>query len=295
MPRASEIAALLAAPMTGPDIEIVGPRSIARPANGAMVFLNEAHAETIERLNDFADLLCIAPPAAAEQLTCTVICYDQPRLGFCLAMGRYFTPPLPTGISADATLDPNATIGVDVSIAAGARIGPDVSIGDGTIVGENCVVIGSVVIGRNCLIKPNTTIGARGFGFARDATGKPVSFHHVGTVAIGDNVEIGANCTVVRAALDTTIIEDEVKIDDQVHVAHNVVIGARSFLAAGIVLSGGVTIGNNAWIGPNATIIDHIAVGDGATVAIGSLVTRPVQTGTTVFGNPARKISRGTK
>lgn len=92
MPKASDIAALLAAPLTGTDIEIVEPRSLARLSKGAMVFLNEAQPETIQRLNDFANLLCIASPAAAEQLTCTVIRHDQPRLGFCLAMNRYFAP-----------------------------------------------------------------------------------------------------------------------------------------------------------------------------------------------------------
>src|SRR3546814_3805834 len=119
-------------------------------------------------------------------------------------------------------------------------------IGDRSVIGENCVLAEGVSVGADCRIKPNTTIGARGFGFARDEDGHPVEFPHIGTVSIGDRVEIGANCTVVRAALDATVIEDAVKTDDHVHIAHNVVVGARTFIAAGAVLSGSVTVRRSA-------------------------------------------------
>ena len=292
MPKASEIAAALDVPLRGKDIDVVAPSSLARAGPGRLVFLSKAHSETIERLNAIGALLCIAAPDTSERLTCSVLTHDSPRLGFCLALSQFFVPAQIVGGSTDATIDPTAVIGVGVSIGAGVRIGPNVTIGDRCLIGENCVVGGPARIGNDCVIKPNTTIGARGFGFADDKEGVPVSFPHIGGVVIGNAVEIGANCTVARAALDDTVICDYVKLDDHVHIAHNCIIGSRSKIAAGAIFSGSVTLGEGVWISPNVTILDYTTVGDGAFVGIGSVVTKPVDSGTRVFGVPAKRIGR---
>ncbi|MBW2065846.1 MAG: hypothetical protein JRJ03_13080, partial [Deltaproteobacteria bacterium] len=153
-------------------------------------------------------------------------------------------------------------------------------------IGEN------VVIGKDCIIKSNTTIGDHGFGFARDGKGKLVQFPHIGGVRIGDRVEIGANCTVVRATLDMTVIEDDVKTDDHVHIAHNCRIGPRTLIAAGAILSGNVTVGAEVWISPNSTIIDYGIVGEKAFIGLGAVVIRPVGAGETVVGNPGRVLRK---
>ncbi len=292
MPKASDIAAALDAPLRGKDIEVVAPFSLSRARSGGLVFLGKAHSEVIERLNDVGALLCIAAPEIVERLTCSVIAHDHPRLGFCIAMNRFFAPARPLGRSPDATIDPTAKIGADVCIEAGVRIGPGAVIGDRCVIGENCVVSSAVRVGNDCVIKPNTTIGARGFGFADDDEGLPVSFPHIGGVVIGSSVEIGANCTVARAALDDTVIGDYVKLDDHVHIAHNCTIGARSKIAAGAIFSGSVTLGEDVWISPNVTILDYTKIGDGAFVGIGSVVTKSVDPGARVFGVPAKRIGR---
>jgi UDP-3-O-[3-hydroxymyristoyl] glucosamine N-acyltransferase len=171
-------------------------------------------------------------------------------------------------------------------------LGRRAKIGSGTQIHSNVVVTDGTFIGRDCVIKSNTTIGEEGFGFARDENGRPVHFPHIGGVRIGNRVVIGANCTVVRAALDMTIIEDDVKTDDHVHIAHNCHIGAGTLIAAGAVLSGNVTVGPESWISPNSTIIDYGKVGEKAFVGLGAVVIDPVPPGETVVGNPARILSK---
>ena len=292
MPKASDIAAALRAPLVGRDIEVKEPRSLSGARPGALVFLNKIHVDAIERLNATSEVVCIATPEVANHLTCPVITVVDPRLGFCLAMNRFFSAARPTGVSGDATVDPGARLGSDVRVEAGARIATGAIIGDRTVIGENCVISNAVRIGHDCLIKPNTTIGARGFGFADGEDGIPVPFPHIGGVVIGNHVEIGANCTVVRAALDDTVVGDFVKTDDHVHIAHNCIIGARTKIAAGAVLSGSVTVGEDVWISPNSTIIDYGSIGDGAFVGIGSVVTKSVRPGIRVFGVPAAVLAK---
>ncbi len=290
MIRASKIASFLGCPLAGSDIEITTARSLASAEAGAVVFLNKADRSAIAALNELSAALCITMPEIASDLTCAVVSCDNPRLAFCKMLNEFFPEPGPARATKAATVSDTAVLGEDVVFGAGVCIGDDVVIGSGTIIGANVVIEARTVVGNDCVIKPNSTIGARGFGFVRDDDNAPISFPHIGMVRIGDGVEIGANCTVVRAALDETSVNDHVKTDDHVHIAHNCSIGARTFLAAGVVVSGSVTIGADVWIGPNATIVDYISVGDGAHIALGSVVMRPVDPGEKVLGNPAKRI-----
>ena len=292
MPSVAEIAAFLSARWTGEDLPELCPSSLSSLAPGALAFLTRDDPELKQRLNATPRTACITTPEIAADLTCAVIAHPAPRLAFARVLERFFAPAAARGVSADATVAVGAELGDGVAIGPGSRIAADVSIGAGTVIGCNVVIGEGVVIGRRCVVKSNTTIGEAGFGFPLDENGTPVRFPHIGRVQIGDDVEIGANCTVVRAALDATVVEEHVKTDDHVHIAHNCVIGARTRLAAGVVLSGSVRIGRDVWVSPNATVIDYVSIGDGAFVGIGSVVTKPVDAGLRVFGVPARAISR---
>lgn len=290
MIRASTIAEFLQAPLVGSDLELTGPRSLSSAEAGSLVFLSKADQAAINRLNAIGTVLCLATGEAASSLSCSVIVCDDPRLAFCKVLNAYFTEDKRAGVDPSATVAGSASLGAGVFIGPGARIDDHAVIGEGCEIGANVVIGAGVIIGRHCIIKPNTTIGARGFGFALDEDGSPVPFPHLGTVKLGDNVEIGANCTVVRAGLDATLIGDGVKTDDHVHIAHNCRVGSRTRIAAGAVLSGSVRVGKDVWISPNATIIDYAAIGDGAFIGIGSVVTKSVKAGDRVFGVPARII-----
>ncbi len=290
MIRASKIASYLGSSLVGSDIEITAARSLTSAEVGTIVFLSKADPSATAALNKLSTVLCITTPEIASDLKCAVVPCENPRLAFCKTLNKFFAEPDPARANETATVSDTAVLAKDVVLGPGVCIGDDVEIGSGTTIGANVVIEARTVVGSGCLIKPNTTIGARGFGFVRDDNNSPISFPHIGMVRIGDGVEIGANCTVVRAALDETTVGDHVKTDDHVHIAHNCSVGARTFIAAGVVVSGSVTIGTDVWIGPNATIIDYISVGDDAHIALGSVVMRPVDSGAKVLGNPAKRL-----
>lgn len=292
MPRASEIAKHVSADLIGKDLAINQARSLKSACSGSIVFLGSRISEAIARLNGLRNILCVTTAELAKDLSCSVIIHPSPRYAFCLVLQKFFAPELRASIHETACVAPDAVIGENVHIGPGCVIGKAVRIGSGTQLHSNVVVADDAVIGSDCVIKSNTTIGEEGFGFARDENGCPVHFPHVGGVRLGDRVVIGANCTVVRAALDMTVIENDVKTDDHVHIAHNCHVGARTLIAAGAVLSGNVSVGPEAWISPNCTIIDYGTVGEKAFVGLGAVVIDPVPPSETVVGNPARILEK---
>lgn len=166
-------------------------------------------------------------------------------------------------------------------IAAGCRIAPGCFIGEGAVLGEasvlhaNVVIYDGVRIGARALIHSGTVIGADGFGFAPSPEGY-VKIAQLGSVCIGDDVEIGANCAIDRGALADTQIGDGVKIDNLVQVAHNVRIGAHTVIAGCVGIAGSATIGARCMIGGGVGIAGHIEICDGAVIGGFSLVERTV-------------------
>ena len=287
-----EIAAAFGWRARGKDTTVSFPRSLVGAEAGALVFLSRENPEAVAALNALEDVTCITTSAIADQLDCAVIEHTNPRLAFALIVGRLFVSQPPAGISEFSVVAADAQIGDGVAIGPGCVISSGVCIGADTRIHAQVVIAANSVIGSHCVIKSNTTIGESGFGFAKDEAGTPVHFTHLGSVEIGDYVEIGANCTVVRAALDKTVVEDYVKTDDHVHIAHNCKIGTRTQIAAGAIISGSVSVAADVWIGPNATISDYIQIGEGARIAIGAVVLRDVEPRATMIGNPAKSVSR---
>ena len=146
-------------------------------------------------------------------------------------------------IGAFVTIQENSVIGADVVIGPGVHIGANCTIGKGTRLHTNVCVYHDVQIGQHCMIHANTVIGADGFGFIPTPSGELQSIAQLGSVRLGNHIDIGAGCTIDRGALDDTIIEDGVKLDDQVHVGHNCKIGAHSMLCGCTGLGGSVEIG----------------------------------------------------
>jgi UDP-3-O-[3-hydroxymyristoyl] glucosamine N-acyltransferase len=198
-----------------------------------------------------------------------------------------------TGIHPTAVIDASARIGEAVVVAAGVHIGPRAIIGarcvlgPGTVVGE-AVELGEdsrlvaqvtlyhgVRVGARALIHAGVVIGADGFGFAPSAEGF-VKIAQLGSVRIGDDVEIGANCAIDRGAIDDTVIGDGVKIDNLVQVGHNVRIGAHSVVAGCAGIAGSAVIGERCMIGGGVGVAGHIQVCDGAVIGGFSLVERSV-------------------
>ena len=191
-------------------------------------------------------------------------------------------------VGAGAKIDPTASIAAMAVIGAGATIGAFSVIGEGCCIGANAV-IGSharlyphVVIYHGCVIGDNliahsgAVIGSDGFGIAMDE-GRWIKIPQIGRVVIGNDVEIGANTTIDRGALDDTVIEDGVKLDNQIQVAHNVRIGAHTAIAGCVGIAGSTTIGSYCRIGGSAGILGHLQIADHVEISSFTLVGKSIR------------------
>jgi UDP-3-O-[3-hydroxymyristoyl] glucosamine N-acyltransferase len=227
-----------------------------------------------------------------KQLDFPVIYCNDPYLAFALVSQALDTTPLPAdGISQQATIEASATIGRNVGLAPGVyigkhcEIGANVSIGANSTIGENCKIAhGTVIypnvsiyhdveIGRNCVIQSGTVIGSDGFGYANRA-GEWVKIAQTGGVRIADNVEIGANATIDRGALEDTVIAQGVKIDNLCHIAHNVEIGENTAMAAFTGVAGSTVIGKGCTFSGRSSIIGHLNIAPGTHLTAGTLISK---------------------
>ena len=190
-------------------------------------------------------------------------------------------------VDASAIVDPTAVIGANACIGAHARIGAHAHIGPGCVILErvkvgaatrlvaNVTVAADVRVGERCLLHPGVVIGADGFGHAPD-TGGFVKIPQVGTVVLGNDVEIGANSTIDRGAIGDTVIADGVKIDNQVQVGHNCRIGEHTVISGCVGISGSVTIGRRCMLGGMVGVVGHLEIADDVYVTGKTMVTHSI-------------------
>lgn len=202
-------------------------------------------------------------PSPAENIGPGAVVSPQARLGANVAIG------------ANAVIESGAELGDNVVIGAGCFVGKKTRIGAGTRLWANVSVYHEVVIGENCLVQSGTVIGADGFGYANDR-GNWVKIPQLGSVIIGDRVEIGACTTIDRGALDNTQIGNGVIIDNQCQIAHNVIIGDNTAVAGGVIMAGSLKIGRYCMIGGASVINGHMEICDKVTVTGMGMVMRPI-------------------
>ena len=189
-------------------------------------------------------------------------------------------------IGAFAVIGANTRIGARARIGAHAAIGRDCSVGDDTRLYPRVTIYDGCSVGARCLLHSGAVIGADGFGMAREA-GRWIKIPQVGAVRIGDDVEVGANTTIDRGALDDTVIGEGVKLDNQIQVGHNVVIGAHTVIAGCTGISGSVAIGRDCMIGGGVGITGHLSICDGVTISGFSFITKSITApGTYTSGMP---------
>lgn len=203
-------------------------------------------------------------------------------------------------LAADVQLGENVKIGANAVIESGVQLADNVQIGAGCFIGKNCkigantklwanvTVYHNVKIGRDCLFQANSVIGSDGFGYANE-NGKWIKIPQLGSVVIGNRVEIGASTTIDRGALDDTILADGVIIDNQCQIAHNVVVGENTAIAGCTVIAGSSTIGKNCSIAGLVGINGHIDVCDNVLITGMSMITKPItEPGVYSSGMPAQ-------
>ncbi|MBT8084774.1 MAG: UDP-3-O-(3-hydroxymyristoyl)glucosamine N-acyltransferase [Woeseia sp.] len=178
-------------------------------------------------------------------------------------------------VAANATVGANCQIGERCYIGAGSVLGENVVIGDDTRLLANCTIMHDVVIGKRCIIHPGAVVGADGFGNAQGPAGW-VKVPQLGSVRIGDDVEIGANTTIDRGAIEDTVIEDGVRLDNLIQIAHNVRIGAHTAIASQTGISGSTTIGKRCMLAGQSGLVGHITICDDVVIGGATMVTKNI-------------------
>jgi len=282
----SQIARAVGARLLGQDQEISGVASFKEATADDLVFV-EDDKHLPAALNSRAGAVIAGEFAAKVTSGVPLLISTQPKLAFSRAARALSDRTRGTNlrqrnVDSTAVVHPSAKLGANALVEAQAVIGEDVAIGDGTRVGAGCVVGSRVTIGRDCELYPNVTIypgcrigdrvilhagvvlGSDGFGYVRDReTGRYEKFPQVGRLVVEDDVEIGANATVDRGALDETRIHRGAKIDNLVHIGHNCQIGEDVVIAAQTGLSGSIVIENGAVLGGQVGIGEHATIGEG--------------------------------
>lgn len=295
MATLGEIAAAVGLRLQGGDAAtiITGVAPLHRAKSGHISFLVHAryrrylattHASAvILSIEDAAD--CSAPALIA----------DRPEVAYA-QVAALFEPTLsgksgihPTAwvspaaqVASDAWIGPHCTIESGAVIASGVFVGPNCVIGEQAVVGENSRLVAQVTIchrvrlGQRVLVHPGAVVGSDGFGLALDQAGRWLKIPQLGGVLIGDDVEIGANTTVDRGALEDTIIEEGVKLDNQIQIGHNVRIGAHSALAGCVGIAGSARIGRHCMLGGGVGVSGHLEIADRVQVTGMSLVAKSI-------------------
>jgi UDP-3-O-[3-hydroxymyristoyl] glucosamine N-acyltransferase len=211
---------------------------------------------------------------------------EDPYLSYAMA-SKLFSPFYNdinnNGIHSTAIVSSDAKIGNNVFIGANVYIGPNCVIGHNSCIQPNVSLVCNVKLGSNCNIFPGTVLGSDGFGYAPTKNGY-VKIEQLGSLVIGDNVEIGAGCTIDRGALDDTIIHDGVKLDNQIHIAHNVDLGKNSAIAACCAIAGSTVIGENFRMGGLSGVLGHLSITDNVSVGAHTLITKNISEGGEYIG-----------
>lgn len=184
--------------------------------------------------------------------------------------------PASVSVGPGASIGAGCSIGEGASIGAGCVIGRNVTIGADSRLHANVTVYDACVIGARALIHSGAVIGSDGFGFAREDDGRWLKIPQIGRVVIGDDVEIGANTSIDRGAIDDTVIENGVKLDNQIQIAHNCHIGAHTAIAGCVGIAGSTRIGSRCMIGGAAMIIGHLDICDDVVISAATFVTKSI-------------------
>jgi UDP-3-O-[3-hydroxymyristoyl] glucosamine N-acyltransferase len=292
-----------------PNIEISNIAKIEEAQQGDLTFLYlpayEKYLATTK-----ATAVIISPEFNKSRSDINYIEVKNPNVALQKIISTFLKPKLAlNGIDSSASVDPSAKIGSNVAIGKNVVISAGCEIGDGTKIYHNTVLMENVKIGNGCLLYPNVTvreecvlgnnvivhsnscIGSDGFGYVPNQKGEYEKVPQIGNVILEDDVELGSNVSIDRAAFGSTILKKGVKIDNLVQIAHNVVIGEHTAIAAQAGISGSTKVGKHCMIAGQVGIVGHIEITDGVIIGAQSGISKSISKPGKYRGSPAQDMS----
>ncbi len=290
--RLDEIVARLGGALEGDGSIVVSQvATLASAKTGQIAFL--ANPKYRQQLQSTSASAVIVPPKFAGDTTLPRIVHPnsyayyarvvqllnpaeaRPRGVHPSAVVHSVVPPS-VSVGENVVLGKDVALGENVTLYPGCVVGDGVSIGDDSVLYPNVVIYRACKIGKRAIVQAGAVIGSDGFGFAKEGDSW-VKIPQIGRVVIGDDVEIGANTSIDRGALDDTIIGDGVKLDNQIQIAHNVVIGQHTAMAGCVGVAGSTRIGQRCTIGGAGMIVGHLDLADDVHVSAGTMVTKSLR------------------
>ena len=309
--KLSEICDKLGLENTSQDDPLIKDvKGIKKAGPADLTFLEDN--KLIPHLEASKAALCLTKPEFEEKIPegKTVLYHPKPHQAFVEILSLFYPEAMrsQTSLSSSGMIDETAVIEDGAVIEPGAIIGREAQIGSGTRIAAGTVIGYRCYIGRDCMIGPNATlthslvgnnvtihagvaIGQDGFGYLMGPGGHK-KIPQIGRVIIQDSVEIGANSTIDRGALEDTIIGEGTKIDNLVQIGHNVVIGSHAVIVSQTGISGSVKLGNYVVLGGQCGVVGHIEIGDGAQIAATSNVNKNVPPNVKYGGTPAKPMKQ---
>ena len=303
----AELSGLLNCPFRGDEKTVIrGISGLENAVKGDLTFFSDKKLRPLLDITK-ASAVILPPDVLSDRIPALVS--KTPYLTFIKAVSLFFAPFRPQpGIHPTSYVSPSAIIGKNVSIGALSHIGdgveigddtvifhlvavyPEVKIGFGSIIHANVSLRENIRIGNNVIIHNGAVIGSDGFGYQQTGNGQNIKIPQTGTVIIEDNVEVGANSCIDRAALGETIIKRGTKIDNLVQVAHNVEIGPDSILVSQTGIAGSTRLGERVVTGGQVGISDHLTIGNHVIAAAQTGISKNLPDGAFVSGSPASNI-----
>jgi UDP-3-O-[3-hydroxymyristoyl] glucosamine N-acyltransferase len=295
---AHQIGILLEGTVEGnPEVTVNQLSKIEEASEGSLSFLANSKYEQFVYSSGASIIIVNDDFEPSSPIKPTLIRVKNAYSAFSVLLEKYdeLIKSKKSGIETPSFIHPSAKIGKDVFIGAFAYIGPNVSVGDGSKIYPNTYLADNVVIGNNVtlyagvkvyfncsignhvIIHSGAIIGGDGFGFVKGPEGSYKKVSQIGNVIIEDNVEIGANTTIDRATMGSTIIRKGVKLDNLIQIAHNVEIGANTVIAAQTGISGSTKIGENCVIAGQVGIVGHISIANGSNIGAKSGVNNSIK------------------
>ena len=258
-----------------PNIVISSIATIHNASSGCISFISNPKYKKF--ISDSSASAIIVSPALSSELKTPGIIADDPYAAYAIISSLfakhrnpYIDKPNSHFIHETSKVHESVVIGPNV------YIGPECKIGKNSIIHANSSLVMNVEIGKNTIIHFNSILGSDGFGYAPQKDGY-IKIEQLGKLIVGDNVEIGAGCSIDRGAIDNTEIHNGVKLDNQVHVAHNVILGENSAIAASCAIAGSTIIGKNLQMGGLSGILGHLEIADDVFIGAHTLITKSIK------------------